>query len=247
MQELAQATAAILAGGLGTRLRSAVADRPKVLAEVQGRPFLAYLLEQLEAAGVREAVLCTGYLGQRIRDLFGDTYQGLRLVYSQEGSPLGTGGALRSALDLLRSDTLLVMNGDSYCEVDLRPLWTWHKDKRAEATLVLAEVADAQRYGRVFVDAAGRVLSFEEKGPLGGRGWISAGIYIFGRRTLEGIPANGMVSLEREVFSAWVGHGLYGYRSSGRFLDIGTPEDYANAQEFLWFRSAFREPAKDAS
>ena len=233
MQDLASVTAAILAGGLGTRLRSVVADRPKVLAEIRGRPFLAHLLDQLAAAGVRYVVLCTGYLGEQVQSLFGDSYGNLRLVYSQELSPLGTAGALRLALPLLKSDSVLVMNGDSFCEADLRTFWAWHCARGADATLLLTQMPKTKRYGRVHVDAEGVVLSFDEKGDKRGTGWINAGIYLLNHRLLLTIPANRAVSLEREMFPAWIGRGLYGYRSEGRFLDIGTPKAYDVAERFF--------------
>src|SRR3989338_6029269 len=113
-KRLSGVTVAILAGGLGTRLRSVIADRPKVLAEVRGRPFLTYIFDQLIAASIKYAVLCTGYLGEKVCDRFGDSYGSLRLAYSQEPSPRGTAGALRLALPLFKSDSVLVMNGDSY-------------------------------------------------------------------------------------------------------------------------------------
>src|SRR5437879_601155 len=109
-------TAAILAGGLGTRLRSVIADRPKVLAPVGGRPYLTYLLDQLAKAAVREVVLLTGYGAEQVRDALGATYAGMRLVHAAEPAPLGTAGALRHALPHLRSPAVLLMNGDSYCD-----------------------------------------------------------------------------------------------------------------------------------
>ena len=241
VQDLAGVTAAILAGGLGTRLRSVVADGPKVLAEVRGRPFLAYLLRQLVATGVRYVVLCTGYLGEQVQATFGDSYGPLRLVYSQESSPLGTAGAIRLALPLFKpglneaniSDSVLVMNGDSFCEANLRAFWAWHCARGADATLLLTHVPDTKRYGRVLVDDDGFVLNFDEKGHKGGPGWINAGIYLLNHRLLLTIPASGAVSLEREMFPDWIGRGLYGYRSQGRFLDIGTPESYAEALQFF--------------
>jgi NDP-sugar pyrophosphorylase family protein len=233
MRDLAGVTAAILAGGLGTRLRSVMADRPKVLAEIRGRPFLAYLLDILAGAGVRYVVLCTGYLGGQVRSGFGDSYGSLRLVYSQESSPLGTAGALRLALPLFKSDPVLVMNGDSFCETNLRAFWAWHCARGAEATLLLTQIPDTKRYGRVQVDADGFVLSFDEKDDTCGPGWINAGIYLLNHRLLLRIPTNSAVSLEQEVFPAWIGRGLYGYRSEGRFLDIGTPEAYAVAERFF--------------
>jgi NDP-sugar pyrophosphorylase family protein len=233
VNDLANGIAVILAGGLGTRLRPIIADRPKVLAEVQGHPFLASLLDQVAAAEIKTVVLCTGYLGEQVRETFGNTYKNLHLVYSQESSPLGTAGALRFAFPLFASDTVLVMNGDSFCEADLNAFWSWHCVRGAEATILLTEVADTRRYGRVQVDMEGRVLGFEEKGDANGPGWVNAGIYLFKRCMLETIPVDKVISLEREVFPAWIGGGLYGYRSEGRFLDIGTPESYTMAEQFF--------------
>jgi histidinol-phosphate phosphatase family protein len=233
MMDLSHVTAAVLAGGLGTRLRSVVSDRPKGLAQICGRPFLAFLLDQLGSAGVRTAVLCTGYLGEQVKEAFGGEYHGLRLTYSQEQSPLGTGGALRLAAPMLASDPVLVLNGDSYAEAALSELLDWHHEHRAEATLLLAHAADTRRYGRVNVDSNGTILEFVEKGRLGGPGWVNAGVYLLGHRFLETIQTTGPVSLEREVFPAWIGRGLFGCMGNGQFLDIGTPESYASAEAYF--------------
>lgn len=223
----------ILAGGLGTRLRPVVGDRPKVLAEVRGRPFLAYLLDQLVAARVGEVVLCTGYLGAQLESAFGDSYRNMRLRYSRESSPLGTAGALRLALPLLQSDPVLVMNGDSFCHADLEGFRRWHQAKGAKATLLLAQVSDTRRYGRVHLDTDGRVRRFREKGTTEGPGWINAGIYLLAQEVLGAIAPGRVVSLEREVFPAWIDRGLYAFTSLGPFLDIGTPEAYAAAEQFF--------------
>lgn len=233
MHELTDVTAAILAGGLGKRLRSVVADRPKVLAKIRGKPFLAYLLDQLVAAGIRDVVLCTGYLADQIRAIFGASYGSLRVTYSEESAPLGTGGALRLALPLFKSNPVLVMNGDSYCDANLESFWVWHRRRRANAALLLTKVSDTQRYGRVQAGADGAVTHFEEKGSGKGPGWINAGIYLLPRDLLLEIPANRTVSLEREVFPVWVRHGLYGFQTTARFLDIGTPGDFAKAEGFF--------------
>jgi len=233
MTELAGTTAVILAGGLGTRLRPAVNDRPKVLAPVRGRPFLAYLLDQLAAAGVRRVVLCTGHLGAEIEKAFDDSYGDLRLLYSRETSPLGTGGALRLALPYLDGDPVLVFNGDSFCEADLPALWARHCGTGAEATLLLVRVPHTQSYGWVKLDDNGGVAAFEEKGGRDGAGWINSGIYAMSLRLIQTIPANCAVSLEREVFPKWIGRGLGACLCEGRFLDIGTPAAYAAAAEFF--------------
>jgi NDP-sugar pyrophosphorylase family protein len=237
--DLAAIPVAILAGGLGTRLRPAIGEHPKVVADVGGRPFLAWLLDEVAAAGFREAVLCVGWLADEVEAAIGPSHGPLRVRYSREVSPLGTGGALRQALPLLEGDRAMVMNGDSACDADLRAAWTWHEAAGSEATLLLAEVPDAERYGRVDVDAAGVVCRFVEKQERAGPGWINAGIYLLARGWIAELPDRRPLSLERDVFPGWVGRGLHGYRTRGRFLDIGTPRSYASA--FGFFGAGGRE------
>lgn len=224
---LAAVTALILAGGLGTRLRSVVADRAKPMAEVQGRPFIHFLLDQLDAAGVRHAVFCTGHHGESVRAQLGTRFKGLELEFSQESEPLGTGGALRLALPRLRSGAALVLNGDSFFGTDLRAFWA-AAEARGGAALAVTPVADASRYGRVESDPEGRVLAFHEKEP--GSGQVNAGIYRIPAALLE--PWQGAFSLEREAFPAWIGQ-LWAIPADGPFLDIGTPETYAQAAAFF--------------
>jgi len=225
--------AAILAGGLGIRFRQVLGDRPKVLAEVRGRPFLQYLLDQLASCGIRSVVLCTGHLGDQIESYFGDSYGSLRLTYSRETSPLGTAGALRLALPHFQSDSVLVLNGDSYCKSDLHSFWSWHCEQTAVATLLLVERPDTKRYGRVQIDEKGHILTFEEKHNREGGGWINAGIYLFSHRFLRSIPESSPVSLEREILPLWIGKGLHGYKTDGEFIDIGTPGSYWLAEKFF--------------
>jgi NDP-sugar pyrophosphorylase family protein len=229
---------AVLAGGLGTRLRSVIAEQPKALAQVHGRPFLAYLLDQLAAAGFSSVLLCTGHFGQQIEDVFGATYGSLQISYSRESRPLGTGGALRLARRFLSSDPVLVMNGDSFCAADLRELWDRHCTRGAKATMLLTQVADAGRYGSVMVDSDGTVTRFSEKGR-GVSGLINAGVYLLSRRIIDSIAEDAEISLEYDVFPNLVRQGLLsGCAVGGRFLDIGTPEDFAAAEEFFTARKS---------
>jgi NDP-sugar pyrophosphorylase family protein len=230
---LSSTTAIVLAGGLGTRLRAVVGDRPKVLALVGGRPFLSYLLDQIAAAGIERTVLCTGYRGDLVRDAFGDRYGAMRLEYSLEDAPAGTAGALRLAAPRVASSEVLVLNGDSYCRVDLLDLWDWHHVRPAHATLVLTSVADGRRFGRVEFGGDGRVLRFSEKSEAPGPCWINGGIYLLHAALLSRIPAGRSVSLESEIFPRWLGRGLYGYPSFGGFIDIGTPESFSAADAFV--------------
>ena len=226
-------TAAVLAGGLGTRLRSVVGDRPKPLAQVQGRPILEFLLDQLAAEGVRSVILCTGYRGEQIRHAFGEKYKSLRLCYSQEPEALGTGGALRFALPQISSDPILVLNGDSFCGIDVDHYVRWHSEHRAAGSMVLARVLASQRYGTVKLDNHARITRFSEKQQAAGPGWINAGIYMLSREILTSIPQGENISLEHDVFPHWTGRGLYGYYSLAHFLDIGTPEDFCGAESFF--------------
>ena len=225
-------TALVLVGGLGTRLRPVLSDRPKPLAPVGDRPFVCRILDQLAAAGLREAVLCTGHLGGRVREVLGDRHGPLDLRYSQEDTPLGTGGALRRAEPLAQGDTVLALNGDSYFGLPLAAYLDWHTGLGLEASLAIRQVEDGSRYGRVEIDGEGRVTSFREKAAGPGPGWINAGIYLFAREALRALPADRPVSLEREVLPAWLHH-LRAYRAEGPFLDIGTPESLATAEAFF--------------
>jgi NDP-sugar pyrophosphorylase family protein len=232
-KELSGRAAVVLAGGLGTRLRSVVADRPKVLAEICGRPFLFYLFDQLLDAHISHAVLCTGYLGDRIQETVGNAYKSLTVGYSPESSPLGTAGALRNALPEIDGDQVLVLNGDSYYETAIAAFWEWHLSKGAQGSLLLTTVPDTRRYGKVETDRQGKILRFSEKGTDAGPGLVNTGIYIISKQLIFSIPCGRSVSLEQEMFPQWIGRELYGCSSKGRFIDIGTPEDYARAASFF--------------
>jgi NDP-sugar pyrophosphorylase family protein len=181
-------TAAILAGGLGTRLRPVMGDRPLLLAEVEGRPFISYLFDQIAAVGIEEVVLCIGYLGHQVKEVLATTHGPLRLIYSQESSPLGTGGALRKAYPLFIKEQVLILNGNSFCDANLRAFALIHRLRKARATILLVKVRDAGRSGCVKVDAGGGIREFLVKGRKSGPGWINAGIYLVARSLLQTIP-----------------------------------------------------------
>jgi phosphoheptose isomerase/UTP-glucose-1-phosphate uridylyltransferase len=225
--------AVILSGGLGQRLRPVLSDRPKPLAEVDGRPFLEWLVLMLEAAGVRRIVLATGYMGEVIEQAMGDGRRfGLELTYSREPEPLGTAGALRLAADYMSSSPVLVLNGDSYCRFELGRMLTLHRDRHATATMWLQREADAGRFGSVELDRDGRIVRFLEKAG-DNAGLISCGVYLVERAVIERIPTGRAVSLERDVFPGLAGHDLYGVVGNGTFLDIGTPQALAKADNLL--------------
>ena len=218
----------ILAGGQGTRLQSVPGDVPKPLRPVNGRLFLSYLLDQIRASGGRRIILSLGYRPDAFRELA--TREGLEV--SVEPAPLGTGGGLRNAFPLVRSDAVMAMNGDSYAAVDLGLLAALQRRRKARALMLLAEVPDASRYGRVEIDEDGSVLSFSEKGEAG-PGLINAGVYVLQRSVVAEIPEGRAVSLERETFPSLIGTRFFGEPGAFPFMDIGTPESYAASSEFF--------------
>lgn len=226
-------TVAILAGGLGKRLRFVVSKYPKVLAEVNKRPFLQILLEQLNSSGFRNVVICSGYLGDQISKRFGNNYKNLKISYSQEKTPLGTGGGLRLALPLLKSKDILVMNGDSFCDIDFKEFLSFHINKKADASAAVLKVPKTDRFGKVNLGLKDEIIGFQEKKKGGGPGFVNAGIYLLKRLIISEIPEGINISLEKEIFPKWVEENFYGYRSENKFLDIGTPSSYAEAEHFF--------------
>jgi NDP-sugar pyrophosphorylase family protein len=224
--------ALLLVGGLGTRLQPVVASTAKPMAPVGGRPFLELLLKQLSSQGFREIVLCTGY---RAEDLESQLQDGrdwnVRIEYSHELSPMGTAGALKFAEPYLKErHDFIVMNGDSFMELDLQDLVDAHHRFGGVATVAIVRRQNVMRYGTVQVDAHHRVTGFLEKSASGsGEGLINAGVYVFSTKIFDLIP-EGCSSLERDTFPKALAEGVYAVEQHGMFLDIGTPEDYALAQ-----------------
>jgi len=224
----------ILAGGLGTRLRPVVADRPKGLAPIGDKPFLEIQIELLRNQGADRFVLCVGHLAEQVRSHFGDGSRwGVRVEYSVEREQLlGTAGALRLARRWFDPQAL-VLNGDTYLAVDYRRLVEHHGIERERAgvlaTIALAQAPDAARYGSVLLDATGRYLAgFAEKGACaaGTCRWLNAGAYVLERELIDRFPADRPASLERDVFPEVLRFGgrIATLASDELFLDIGTPE-----------------------
>jgi D-glycero-alpha-D-manno-heptose 1-phosphate guanylyltransferase len=223
--------AVLLVGGLGTRLRSVVPSTPKVLASVGKRSFLELLVEQLRSQGIRRLVMCSGYLADQIETEFGDGRgSGVEIEYSREEQPLGTAGAIMRAERYLQDvPAFVVLNGDSFLEVNFSDLMECHRKHRAMATLAVLRVEDASRYGTVHVDGDGRVRRFAEKTGSSVPGLVNGGVYIFDHAVLRHIPER-PASLERDVFPRLLDQGMYTLEQNGMFIDIGTPADYARAQ-----------------
>ena len=221
----------VLVGGAGSRLRGVIGtELPKPMAPIGGRPFLAWLLDQLRDAGCRDVWLLTGHRGDVIEGYVGrgDAW-GLRVRYSQEPAPLGTGGALRHALPGLSGETCLVMNGDSYLAAPLPVLMEAHARSRPLITMALARVADTRRYGSVELGLDGTVGAFREKDAAAAPrpGLINAGILVMDTAVLATIPSARPVSLEQDVLPGLMDGRVRGEVFDVPFVDIGVPESYA--------------------
>jgi NDP-sugar pyrophosphorylase family protein len=227
--------AIVLAGGLGTRLSAVLPGRQKVTAAVGGEPFLARLLRWLADAGVSRIVLAAGHRASDVQTV-ASTYarDGLSIEVSVEPTPLGTGGAARLALPLTNSDPVLVLNGDSFSDINLAAFRRFHEARGAQASLALVMTPEPGRYGAVTTEANDAVVSFAEKPGAGtGPGAINAGVYLFERAALAALPMGRPISLEREVFPGLIGNGLCAMRFNSKFIDIGTPESLQNAASFF--------------
>ena len=233
MSDISQVTAVILAGGLGTRLKKVVSDRPKVMAEINGEPFLNYLLDQLAEAFVESVVISTGHMAHVIEEAIGFSYNGLKVDYSREETPLGTAGALKLAGQSVDTEYCLVMNGDSYTEFDPVSLFLSHKQEDANITLLVKEVDDTNCFGRIQMNERNEIENFSEKGHHKDSGLINTGVYIMKTSVFQEIPDRIPCSLEYDFFPFMLDRSIYGYEAEGKFIDIGTPESYTRAKIFF--------------
>jgi NDP-sugar pyrophosphorylase family protein len=224
--------ALILAGGLGTRLRGIVKNIPKVMVNIKGRPFLEYLVLQLKNYSLNDIILCTGYLKGKIENYFGNGNNlGVNIIYSEETEPLGTGGAIKFAENLIPEGDFIVMNGDSLFDIDLCKLIDCHLNKKAIASMALAKVKNTLRYGSVEMSKDNKIKSFIEKVEYSHLNLINGGIYILNRKIFKFIPEGEKISLENDIFPKLIGKGFYGISFDNYFIDIGIPEDYIKIQK----------------
>lgn len=223
--------AIVLAGGFGTRLAQVVKDVPKPMADVAGRPFLAYIMENLIAQGINRIIMTVCYKKEYIMDYFGDAYKGVRIIYSVEETPLFTGGAIKKAIGLCGDDRVLIINGDTFFSVDLQRMRAFSRKKDTEVVIAVKELANFDRYGQVEMDERQIVTAFYEKAPCK-KGWINGGIYDLKVDCLEEYPE--IFSLENDCFPILLrDKQIYAYPSDGFFIDIGIPEDYYAAQHIF--------------
>ena len=228
-------SALVLAGGMGTRLRSVVSDRPKPMALVKGVPFIQLLIESLAAKGIRDFVLLVGYMAEVIESHFKE-HSGKKFTirFSREQTPLGTGGAVKKS-EAFATDPSLLVNGDTFFDGDVEALLRFHNEKAADVTLSLLPVDDVSRYGSVTVDEYGGITGFREKHEgNSGPGLINAGFSLISKEFVRGLPKNRAFSMEREIFPLLAGSGrMFGLTMNRPFFDIGTPESYDAFKKFI--------------
>jgi len=209
----------ILCGGLGNRLRPVVQDRPKPMALINGRPFLDLVVDHVLSYGLRRIVFCTGHHGDWIAQHVSRRTD-CEAIISQEQTPLGTAGALRACGSLLTTPTILVLNGDSLCRIDLHAFLTAHHNRQAVATMAVIPSNGRTDAGGVTMDACGRIRTFQEKQS---GSFLNAGIYAVQRHLIDDIPDSAPCSLERDIFPQLTDGRLYGYACTVPLYDIGTP------------------------
>jgi D-glycero-alpha-D-manno-heptose 1-phosphate guanylyltransferase len=224
--------AIILAGGFGTRLRSVVADRPKALAEIAGKPFLHFLVEYYQSIGVTKFLFSVGYLHAQVTEFLKEYFPQLSYQVVVEDEPLGTGGAIRLCLESATSSDVLIINGDTFHELDLEQYLNFHLTNSAACSIAIKPMTNFDRYGSVVIDEFSRIIKFNEKqhcaSGLINTGVILANLHVI-RKMLQNLPNS--FSFEREFLQTQLSSiPIFGFLSQGYFIDIGIPEDFLKAQ-----------------
>lgn len=220
--------AILLVGGLGTRLKSVIADKPKPLADINGKPFLEHLLDHLIENDIQRVVLAVGYKHEMIKEHFKNGYKNLEIDFAIEKQPLGTGGAIVNALEKVKADQVLILNGDVFCTFKLSEIVS---DAKMQITAI--SVDDVSRYGSLEIDGD-KLISFNEKGKTGD-GLINAGIYLAKRSAFSNYSVGDKFSFELDFVPNYLKSDSIKVKIIKKriFIDIGTPEDYSKAQKLL--------------
>lgn len=215
----------ILAGGFGTRLSTVVKDVPKPMAPINGKPFLHYIFEELQEQNIQEVILSVGYLHEAIQDFFKEEYLGIKIKYSIETEPLGTGGGIKQAFDFIEDDAF-VLNGDTFFDIELSKL----KIDNSDISIALKPMFEFDRYGTVELNETNRIISFNEK-KYCEHGLINGGVYYFKKTIFDKLEVGNKFSFEKEVLEKNVQNlKIQGKTFDNYFIDIGIPEDYQKAQ-----------------
>ena len=222
--------AIILAGGLGTRLRSAVPDLPKCMAPINGVPFISYLIDNLINEGVTNFIFSLGYKSELFISFLEEKLPMKNYLIVIEDEPLGTGGAIKLACKKAKDENVIALNGDSLFKVNLKELMHFHLEKKSRCTLALKPMQDFERYGSVEIDAVQKIISFKEKQFIT-KGCINGGVYAIEVASFLQKSLEDKFSMEQDYLEKYSGEGnFYGFIQEGYFIDIGIPEDFVRAQ-----------------
>lgn len=221
----------VLCGGLGTRLRS-VTDGPKVMAEIQGEPFLDFLLKYLVKQGAKRIILCAGYKAESLVGHYKQKFSDVEVLFSIESEPLGTGGALKNAAKFLKSDCFFALNGDCFTPINYEEFLKFYEQKNALGALVALKIEDGKDFGTIEMNALDEIDAFKEKVETKEAQYINAGIYCFDRGAMDKMP-EGKFSIEYDFFPQMIGHSFYGFKTEAPFIDIGTPDRLEWAKKHL--------------
>ncbi|MCD4830497.1 MAG: nucleotidyltransferase family protein [Anaerohalosphaeraceae bacterium] len=224
----------ILCGGKGTRLQSVVSDRPKPMAVIGEKPFLDIVIGQVAKFGFKRIILCAGYKAESIQEYYSSQNSlDLEIVVSKESTSLGTGGAVKNAEEFIQSDPVLILNGDSFFDMDFNRFVEFYQNKKALLAVSILDAENTESYGSIKIDESDMVVGFCEKISDSNKGMINAGVYLFSRKVIETMPNKKKFSLEYDFFSTYVNRQFYGYLAEGSFIDIGTPQRYLQAKKNL--------------
>jgi len=226
-------TAIILAGGMGTRLKTIISDLPKPMAPIMNVPFLTYQLNYLKHFGIKKVIFSVGYLSEKIIGHYNQSFENISIEYSIEKNPLGTGGGIRMAMSNLNEDLVLILNGDSFFDLDLEQFYNLHLEQKSEFSLALRYVNNSERYGNIEFNSSNQITSFIEKNQLNQSGYINAGVYILSKKLyLQNTKPNINFSIEKDFFEKQLNQLIIkGFEFKDYFIDIGIPEDYLKAQD----------------
>jgi len=223
----------ILTGGQGSRLREVVNDRQKTMAEIDQQPFLDILIDYIAGYGFKRFILCTGYMASSIEEHYNNKKNDKEILFSKEDRPLGTGGAIKNAQELILSDSFLVVNGDSFCPIDFLDFFNFHNKNNALVSMVIVGSEENKDSGNVILDNSQKIIQFQEnKQSKRKKAFTNTGIYFFKKDIFSLIPSRVNYSLEYSLFPELIDREFYGYITQKRFIEIGTPEGYLKAKKY---------------
>jgi D-glycero-alpha-D-manno-heptose 1-phosphate guanylyltransferase len=223
--------AIILAGGMGKRLRNVVSDLPKPMADINGIPFLEYLIKYLASYNIKKIIMSVGYKSEIIKNYFGEKFNDTEISYALEKMPLGTGGGIALAMQKAQTNDVFVLNGDTFFNISLTNLARFHAEKNASLTVALRKMENASRYGSIVINKSNRIEAFIEKNKKMDEALINGGIYILNKSVFLNYDMPEKFSFEKDFLQKYFkNENFFGLEFNDYFIDIGIPSSYRQAQ-----------------